>query len=56
MDEHLIAVMTKRYKTMAPEKRMVEVRKLARQSEASREFLKKNFPDLYKEAYPNEHD
>jgi hypothetical protein len=53
-DEHLMQVMIKRYKTMLPEKRMVEVRKLARQSEASRKFLKDFFPEFYKEAYPNE--
>ena len=52
-EEHLIAVMAKRYKSMPPEKRMVEVRKLARQSPQTREFLKVNFPDLYKEAYPD---
>jgi hypothetical protein len=53
-EEHLIAMMVKRYKTMVPEKRIVEVRKLARQSTETREFLKQNFPDFYKEAYPND--
>jgi len=52
-EEHLIQVMAKRYKAMPPEKRMVEVRKLARQSSETREFLKTNFPDLYNEAHPN---
>ena len=52
-EEHLIAVMVKRYASMPPEKRMVEIRKLARQSSDIREFLKKSFPDLYAEAHPN---
>lgn len=52
-EEHLIAVIDKRYRGMPAEKRMVEIRKLARSSEANREFLKKFFPDLYKEAHPN---
>lgn len=53
-EEHLMEVLVKRYKTMEPKKRAVEIRKLARQSEGTREFLKKSFPDLYREAYPNE--
>ena len=52
-EEHLIAVIAKRYRAMPPEKRVVEVRKLARQSTDTREFLKKYFPDLYREAHPN---
>jgi hypothetical protein len=52
-DEHLIKVISKRYKTLSVEKRMVEIRKLARQSEANRDFLKQYFPEYYKEAYPN---
>jgi hypothetical protein len=52
-DEHLVEVMKKRYATMVPEKRMVEIRKLARQSAGQRDFLKKYFPDFYREAYPN---
>lgn len=52
-DEHLIEIMKKRYGSMLPEKRMVEIRKLARQSAAQRDFLKKNFPSFYREAYPN---
>lgn len=54
MEEHLMLVMAKRYKSMPPEKRMVEIRKLARQSSDIRDFLKKNFSDMYKEAYPND--
>jgi hypothetical protein len=53
-EEHLIEAVAKRYKTMEPKKRVVEIRKLARQSPETREFLKKSFPDLYREAYPNE--
>jgi hypothetical protein len=52
-EEHLIQMMISRYRGMPPEKRMVEVRKLARQSPKTREFLKINFPDLYKEAHPS---
>lgn len=52
-EEHLIEVIKKRYATMPVEKRMVEVRKLARQSATQRDFLKKYFPDFYREAHPN---
>jgi len=37
-EEHLIAVIAKRYRAMPPEKRMVEVRNLTRQSSETRSF------------------
>ncbi len=49
-DEHLEAIIAKRYKSMSPEKRVVEIRKLIRQSESSRKFFQEHFPDLYQEA------
>jgi hypothetical protein len=52
-DENLVALLRKRYMSMPADKRMVEVRKLARQSTAQRDFLKKFIPDLYAEAHPN---
>jgi len=51
VEENLAALLRKRYESLPVEKRMVEVRKLARQSQAQREFLKTYFPDFYREAH-----
>jgi len=52
-EEHLVEIMKKRYASMPIEKRMVEIRKLARQSADQRAFIKKNFPAFYDEAHQN---
>jgi len=52
-EEHLLRAITAHYQGMPAEQRVAKVRLLARKSPETRDFLKKFFPEMYREAYPD---
>ncbi len=52
-EDHLLRAIATRYRGMPAEQRVAQVRLLARKSPDTRAFLKKFFPEMYKEAYPD---
>jgi hypothetical protein len=50
-EKHLIQAISVRYKALPRRKRVAEVRKFAGRSGEDTKFWKKNFPDLYQEAF-----
>lgn len=52
-EEHLIRVIALTYAAMPPVERIKKVRELVRKSAANKDFIKKFFPAMFKEAYPN---
>jgi hypothetical protein len=52
-EEHLIQAIAGTYAKMPQVERIKKVRELVRKSASNKDFLKKFFPDMYREAYPN---
>ena len=50
-ERHLIKAILGRFKRMPASERIEKVRKLAAESKGTKEFIRSEFPDLYKEAF-----
>jgi len=50
-EKHLIEAVARRFKEMPRKKRVASIRKLASKSAEYERFVRRNFPDLFKEAF-----
>jgi len=50
-EEHLIAEVARRYKSMSRRVRIAKIRRLAGASPADDRFVRRTFPELYQEAF-----
>jgi hypothetical protein len=52
-EQDLIHAVADRFREMPRKKRMASIRKLASKSAADERFVRRYFPDLFKEAFPS---
>ena len=52
-EKHLIEAVARRFREMPRNKRVASIRKLASKSAADERFVRRYFPELFKEAFPS---
>jgi hypothetical protein len=50
-EAHLIEAVARRFKVLPKKERVKSIREFASQSEADKRFIRRYFPDLFKEAF-----
>ncbi|MGC2526746.1 MAG: hypothetical protein WA639_03300 [Candidatus Acidiferrum sp.] len=50
-EKHLIAAVTRKFKSMSRSERIVKIRTLTAASPEDKKFLREAFPELYREAF-----
>jgi hypothetical protein len=50
--KHLIAAIDRRFRSMSRRERITKIRELAGESAEDERFIRKAFPELYREAFP----
>jgi hypothetical protein len=51
-EKHLIESISTSYRNLGKTERVAEIRKLANRSSEDADFIRRNFPDLFEEAFP----